>query len=228
MNLTFTIVSDPTLRFPGLPPVDPELRRRASLAFDSCVSKPLVPSEDSHGALKVLETFGLVVDTSNTTQPFANTLIQNLIGSKFNMNITGNTPGSPSPLQVPPNSYLLLWQLARTHGVFIFVFSSRSKPLCFRPLSNSSPVIVLFNNVDSFLAHGEYLILRSSTQTTTTTTSLPPTSNTSPPSRFSAAKLYSKETKSPRKIAKRELLQVSSVKKTVLNMLRRPGTYTLV
>ena len=202
MTLNFTITPDPSFSLPDTPQIiDAELRTRAFQAYTSYLGRPLVPSETTHGALMVLETFSLVVDTSSTTQPFAYTPRQNLIGSNFNMNITSNTSGSSSPLKVPSNSYLLLWHLARTHGVFILVFSSRSKPLCLKP-SNNSPLIVLFHNVDSYLAHGEYLLLRSSGRHTTTTP-LPTTSNTSPSSRFKAAKLSSEETKSPKKLVKR-------------------------
>jgi hypothetical protein len=87
VSLNFTVTPDTSFHPPSRPlNIDTELSRRANLAFNSCAGKPLVPSEDTHGALMVLEKFGLVVEIWNTEQPdppYAHALVRSIMNGNF-------------------------------------------------------------------------------------------------------------------------------------------------
>jgi len=150
-------------------PGDPndELNTRAKRAYDSYLRKPLVPHEDTHLALKVLSQFGLVVHMVDPTTSFAHTLVRNIKAShnESKAELLIHRPLSSEPrritIKVPRSSYLVLQKLAEDLGICIYLFSSRCKPHCY---SHNQPrsTIALFHHVDSYLVHGEYLVLGSS------------------------------------------------------------------
>ncbi|KAF9560849.1 hypothetical protein EC968_005983 [Mortierella alpina] len=145
---------------------DSALVARAEAAFSA--SGPLVSHEDTHGALKVLLSHGLVVTTMSeplSTPPLlAHQIVHILNTASSGGSMTATiTRGSASTTFVVPRRIFMLRELAAALHVDIYIFSARAKAKLFKSTTPAAGTVVIFHAVDSYLGTSEYLLLAPTT-----------------------------------------------------------------
>lgn len=151
---------------------NPVLTARVLAAFSHSSTTPT--QENTAKALKTLSNFGLVVedlegrDTNLSAAPLAQYILCTLLdihplGGSSDPSVFPSAPGS-SFFKTPLRSNMMLHQISLSLSVEIIVFSSRAKPITFRPPSPVSTV-AFFHNIDSYLNISEFLVLVPSTYT---------------------------------------------------------------
>ncbi|KAF9080940.1 hypothetical protein BGX27_005166, partial [Mortierella sp. AM989] len=161
---------------PEPPPYDPDVERRFALAY----SHPITSSanENTTKALQNLLKFGLIAECtegSSLAHYIADTVLNHALYKDARRD---ETPNEDPPCEfqlhlgaegqtiiIPPRSRLMLLQLSDMLGVKIYLFSTRSKPVCFGSPSATPSSIAFLHRIDSYYGTSEFLVIVPSSHT---------------------------------------------------------------
>jgi len=145
---------------------------RLQNAYQYSCQLPLA-NEHTKKALTILARFGLAVEKASSFEQSSVPIAKYIGDSLLNFSLENRKPcehgfflrlPSSGRLRIPARSHLLLLFLAERLRISIYVFSSRSRSLLFKPReADAERSIGFFHNVDSYHGIGEYLVLTAST-----------------------------------------------------------------
>ena len=139
---------------------DQKFQERLQNAYQYSCQLPLA-NEHTQKALTILARFGLVVEKASSIEqssvPVAKYIGDTLLNFSFEnkkpcehgffLRLPSSGSGEIGPLRIPARSNLLLLSLADRLGISIYLFSSRSKSLHFKPRR----VFILQENLCNFI-----------------------------------------------------------------------------